>query len=130
MTGKASGDGDLVGEAGNGDGDGVRANGDNGMWPTDFRRFDELFETFPVVTPLPLPEGYPASKQFHEMSHQKINIPFSFSDYIQIVNNTYHVVYAWVRAVLMAATECDDDGDGINEMMLPENCKNKERDLN
>lgn len=31
MTGKASGDGDLVGDAGNGEGLGVRANGDNGM---------------------------------------------------------------------------------------------------
>lgn len=31
--------GDLVGDAGNGDGDGVRASGDNGMWPTDLRRF-------------------------------------------------------------------------------------------
>lgn len=61
MTGNASGEGERVGDVvGNGDGDGVRANGDNGMCPTDFRRFDELFETFPVVTPLPLPGEKPA----------------------------------------------------------------------
>jgi hypothetical protein len=30
-TGKASGLGDLVGDAGNGEGEGVRASGDNGM---------------------------------------------------------------------------------------------------
>lgn len=60
MTGNASGDGERVGDAGNGDGLGVRANGDNGMCPTDFRRFDELFDTLPVVTPLPLPGEKPA----------------------------------------------------------------------
>lgn len=55
MTGNASGDGLLVGEAGRGDGDGVRAKGDSGMCPTDLRRFEELFETFPVDTPLAEP---------------------------------------------------------------------------
>lgn len=62
IVGNASGDGDLVGDAGSGDGDGVLANGDNGMWPTDFRRFDELFETFPVVTPLEVPGENPNKK--------------------------------------------------------------------
>lgn len=33
--------GDRVGDCGSGDGDGVRANGDSGMWPTDLRRFGE-----------------------------------------------------------------------------------------
>lgn len=71
MTGNASGDGDRVGDVfvpdvvGNGEGDGVRANGDNGMCPTDFRRFDELFETFPVVTPLPLPGEKPTNQQWN-----------------------------------------------------------------
>lgn len=37
-VGKASGEGLRVGDAGSGDGEGVRANGDNGMWPTDLRR--------------------------------------------------------------------------------------------
>jgi len=40
-SGKASGDGERVGETGRGDGDGVRANGDNGMCPTDFLRDGE-----------------------------------------------------------------------------------------
>lgn len=39
--GKASGDGDRVGDDDSGDGDGVRANGDNGMCPTDLRRDDD-----------------------------------------------------------------------------------------
>lgn len=41
-AGKASGDGEgeRVGDDGRGDGDGVRASGDSGMWPTDFRRPD------------------------------------------------------------------------------------------
>lgn len=33
--------GDRVGDCGNGDGDGVRASGDSGMWPTDLRRLGE-----------------------------------------------------------------------------------------
>lgn len=37
-TGNANGEGDRVGEAGKGDGEGVRASGDNGMCPTDFLR--------------------------------------------------------------------------------------------
>lgn len=37
-TGNANGLGDLVGDAGNGDGDGVLANGLNGICPTDFLR--------------------------------------------------------------------------------------------
>jgi len=36
-----SGLGDRVGDCGSGDGDGVRASGDSGMWPTDLRRFGE-----------------------------------------------------------------------------------------
>ena len=39
--GKASGEGERVGESGIGDGDGVRANGDSGIWPTDFLRLGE-----------------------------------------------------------------------------------------
>ena len=39
--GKANGEGERVGESGMGDGDGVRANGDKGIWPTDFLRFGE-----------------------------------------------------------------------------------------
>ena len=35
--GSARGLGDLVGETGKGDGDGVLAKGDRGMCPTDFR---------------------------------------------------------------------------------------------
>lgn len=38
--GKAKGDGERVGEEGNGEGDGVRASGDSGIWPTDLRLFD------------------------------------------------------------------------------------------
>lgn len=38
-SGKANGDGDLVGDEGKGDGDGVRAKGESGIWPTDLRRF-------------------------------------------------------------------------------------------
>ena len=34
---RARGDGDLVGEMGMGEGEGVRARGERGMWPTDFR---------------------------------------------------------------------------------------------
>lgn len=30
-----------MGDCGNGDGDGVRANGDSGIWPTDLRLFGE-----------------------------------------------------------------------------------------
>lgn len=41
-TGNANGLGDLVGEAGSGDGEGVRARGDRGMWPTDLRRLGTL----------------------------------------------------------------------------------------
>lgn len=40
-NGRASGEGDLVGEIGRGLGDGVRAKGDRGMCPTDFRRDGE-----------------------------------------------------------------------------------------
>lgn len=36
-----SGLGDRVGDCGSGDGDGVRARGDNGMWPTDLRLLGE-----------------------------------------------------------------------------------------
>lgn len=36
-----SGLGDRVGDCGSGDGDGVRAKGDSGMWPTDLRRLGE-----------------------------------------------------------------------------------------
>jgi len=36
-----SGLGDRVGDCGSGDGDGVRANGDSGIWPTDLRRLGE-----------------------------------------------------------------------------------------
>lgn len=39
--GKARGLGDRVGDEGTGDGDGVLAKGDRGMWPTDLRRFGE-----------------------------------------------------------------------------------------
>lgn len=44
--GKASGEGERVGDTGSGccgsgDGDGVRASGDSGMWPADFRRDGE-----------------------------------------------------------------------------------------
>lgn len=38
---KVSGLGERVGDCGSGDGDGVRANGDSGMWPTDLRRLGE-----------------------------------------------------------------------------------------
>ena len=40
-SGTASGLGDRVGDTGRGDGEGVRASGDRGMWPTDFRRDGE-----------------------------------------------------------------------------------------
>jgi hypothetical protein len=40
-AGNANGLGDRVGDDGSGDGEGVLANGDNGMCPTDFRRFGE-----------------------------------------------------------------------------------------
>lgn len=59
MVGNASGDGERVGEAGNGLGDGVRANGDRGMCPTDLRRKSdlELLGTLPGdVDPDPLGE--------------------------------------------------------------------------
>jgi len=36
-----SGLGDRVGDCGSGDGEGVRASGDSGIWPTDLRRFGE-----------------------------------------------------------------------------------------
>lgn len=38
---KINGLGDLVGDWGSGDGDGVLAKGDNGMCPTDLRRLGE-----------------------------------------------------------------------------------------
>ena len=34
---RARGEGDLVGEMGMGEGEGVRARGERGMWPTDLR---------------------------------------------------------------------------------------------
>jgi len=42
-AGNANGLGDRVGDDddGSGDGEGVLANGDNGICPTDFRRFGE-----------------------------------------------------------------------------------------
>ena len=39
--GRASGEGERVGETGRGEGDGVRARGERGMWPTDLRRLGE-----------------------------------------------------------------------------------------
>lgn len=39
--GRARGEGDRVGEMGIGEGEGVRARGDRGMWPTDFLRDGE-----------------------------------------------------------------------------------------
>ena len=39
--GSDRGEGDLVGELGSGEGEGVLARGERGMWPTDFRREGE-----------------------------------------------------------------------------------------
>ena len=38
QSGRASGEGERVGEMGTGEGEGVRASGERGMWPTDLRR--------------------------------------------------------------------------------------------
>lgn len=47
-----------MGEEGNGDGDGVLANGDNGMWPTDLRRLGIEAVELVCKDLTPEPEGH------------------------------------------------------------------------
>lgn len=88
------------------------------MWPTDFRRFDELLG-FPVDTPLELPGEKPKIhnyiKTYFIYSIKKTKRAHSLT--------TYRVIYVLGHVELRAVMDDGGDDDGIYAMKHPKSLK-------